>query len=390
MAKRRFLYTSFESFGPLLTTDVLKRAPKLVKMLLQNLDAYVANRFDDLRLRQVLGYPAVFLGSSPFDTPSMYHLMSHLDLADGVLYPMGGFTTLIERIHAVAEQHGVTIRTSAPSAASSSTRRRARARRRARVGRGRRRRHRRLGRRPPPHRDPAAARALPVVPRAVLERPQPGPERPAHVPRREGRAAEPRAPHAALRGRLARELRGDLRRELAPARPGIAVHLQAERSRPLGRARGPRERLRARSGPAAPELRPRDVDGDGDTPLEVYADRIIAQIADWAKIPDLADRIVVRRTYGPGNFNDDLNAWRGTALGPAHILSQSAFFRAGNVSKKVKGLYYAGGSTIPGIGLPMCLISAEILVKRLRGDTSTEALPEPLEPTVRSGAPAAA
>jgi hypothetical protein len=27
----------------------------------------------------------------------------------------------------------------------------------------------------------------------------------------------------------------------------------------------------------------------------------------------------------------------------------------------------------------MCLISAEVLVKRLRGDTSTAALPEPLE-----------
>ena len=30
----------------------------------------------------------------------------------------------------------------------------------------------------------------------------------------------------------------------------------------------------------------------------------------------------------------------------------------------------------------MCLISAEILIKRLRGDVSTEALPEPLTPTV--------
>ena len=48
----------------------------------------------------------------------------------------------------------------------------------------------------------------------------------------------------------------------------------------------------------------------------------------------------------------------------------------------MRGLYYAGYSTIPGIGLPMCLISAEVLVKRLRGDTSTEPLPEPLEPTV--------
>ena len=52
------------------------------------------------------------------------------------------------------------------------------------------------------------------------------------------------------------------------------------------------------------------------------------------------------------------------------------------MSKKVDGLFYAGGTSIPGIGLPMCLISAEILVKRLRGDTTTEPLPEPLFPAV--------
>jgi hypothetical protein len=32
------------------------------------------------------------------------------------------------------------------------------------------------------------------------------------------------------------------------------------------------------------------------------------------------------------------------------------------------------------VGLPMCLISAELLVKRLRGDVSTKPLREPLAP----------
>ena len=44
----------------------------------------------------------------------------------------------------------------------------------------------------------------------------------------------------------------------------------------------------------------------------------------------------------------------------------------------MKNLYYVGSSTIPGIGLPMCLISAEVLVKRLRGDTTAGPLPVPL------------
>ncbi len=44
----------------------------------------------------------------------------------------------------------------------------------------------------------------------------------------------------------------------------------------------------------------------------------------------------------------------------------------------MKNLYYAGSSTIPGIGLPMCLISAELVLKRVRGDVSAGPLAESL------------
>ena len=84
---------------------------------------------------------------------------------------------------------------------------------------------------------------------------------------------------------------------------------------------------------------------------------------------------------GPGDFAADLNAWSGGALGPAHTLRQSAFLRARNASRRVDGLLYAGSSTIPGIGLPMCLISAELVLKRLRGDRSAGPSPEPLAGT---------
>src|SRR5690606_31688785 len=100
-------------------------------------------------------------------------------------------------------------------------------------------------------------------------------------------------------------------------------------------------------------------------------DAAIDQLARWAKVPDLRDRIVVRRTVGPADFVSSYNSWSGGALGPAHTWKQSAFLRGTNASKKVDGLLYAGGTTIPGIGLPMCLISAEIAVKRLRSDRST-------------------
>ncbi|MFZ8321296.1 dehydrosqualene desaturase, partial [Staphylococcus aureus] len=79
-------------------------------------------------------------------------------------------------------------------------------------------------------------------------------------------------------------------------------------------------------------------------------------------------RIVVRKTIAPEDFATDLHAWHGNSLGLAHTLGQSAIFRPKNRSRKVSNLYYAGTSVLPGIGLPMCLISAELVVKRMAGD----------------------
>jgi phytoene desaturase len=128
--------------------------------------------------------------------------------------------------------------------------------------------------------------------------------------------------------------------------------------------------------PADPALGHGGVDGSGDPHVEAAADRVIAQIAEWCGIPDLAGRVIVRRTVAPGDFADDFGAWRGNALGLAHTLGQSAVFRPRNASRKVSGLAYVGASTLPGIGVPMCLISAELVIKRLRGDRSPGPLAE--------------
>jgi phytoene desaturase len=113
LAKKRFLYTTFDSLIPLLTKDVVTELPRFAKLFGTDLDTAAGTVVSDTRLRQVLGYPAVFLGSSPYTTPSMYHLMSHLDLEDGVFYPRGGFARVIEAIAGVARDAGVRIVTGA-------------------------------------------------------------------------------------------------------------------------------------------------------------------------------------------------------------------------------------------------------------------------------------
>ncbi|OYW41703.1 hypothetical protein B7Z28_02270, partial [Candidatus Saccharibacteria bacterium 32-45-3] len=105
-----------------------------------------------------------------------------------------------------------------------------------------------------------------------------------------------------------------------------------------------------------------------DTAEEKLVDRVIGMLADMADAPDIAERIVSRKTHGPEYFKDMYNAWQSNAFGgESHLLFQSVVFRTSNKSRKVKNLYYVGAGTLPGIGLPMCLIGAQMTYKQIVG-----------------------
>ncbi|WP_371741308.1 phytoene desaturase family protein [Frigoribacterium sp. CFBP 8754] len=408
MAKQRFLYTSFESVSPLLRGDVVVRLPKLARLLLQDLDTFASKTVSEPRLKQILDYPAVFLGSSPFRTPSMYHLMSTLDLDDGVLYPQGGLTTVIERIAAVARDAGVTIVTGASVTRITTA----------------------------VEADPAPRRGRPRVPTARatgVEYTDAGGAEHALEADTVVSAADLHHTETRLLPRSLRTYDEKYWHGRDPGPSALLVYLGVEGELPelehhsLFFARDWHENFERIFGddkripeppslyvckpstidpstapegqtnlfvlvplPADPALGRGDVDGDGDPMVERLADQVIDQISRWAGVPDLASRVVLRRTRGPRDFVDDVNAWQGSMLGPAHTLDQSAMFRAGNTSEHVRNLFYVGGSSRPGIGLPMCLISAEVLLKNMRGDTSTEPLPEPAAEAGAPAAPAAA
>ncbi len=67
---------------------------------------------------------------------------------------------------------------------------------------------------------------------------------------------------------------------------------------------------------------------------------------------------------------------RGSALGLAHTMNQTAILRPNNKSKRLKDLFDVGANTNPGIGMPICLISAELAYKRIVGDKSASHLEE--------------
>ncbi|WP_254431226.1 phytoene desaturase family protein [Agromyces sp. Marseille-P2726] len=383
IARRRFLYTNFDDPWAFLSPEVLRGAGRLARLLATPLDRFAGQSVADRRLQQVLGYPAVFLGSSPDAAPAMYHLMSHMDLEQGVLYPRGGFTTLIERIAAVAERAGVELLTDASVEAIEVTDGRSPAVTGVR------------------YRDPNGELHQVAAQRVVSAADLYHTETrllPAHAQTYpeswwERRTSGPGAVLAMLGVRsqvrgLAHhtlfftedwsanfdQIFGDDPRIPDPASFYVCMPSASD---PTVAPAGDTNLFILIPVPADPSIGRGGVDGTGDRLVEDAADRAIARIADATGTPDLARRIVVRRTIGPADFAEELNSWQGGALGPAHTLRQSAFLRGTNRSRRVRGLLYAGGSSVPGIGLPMCLISAENVLKRVRGDRSAGPLPEP-------------
>lgn len=400
MAERFFLYNPFTKLQSLIQPEILRGLPELARLLLTPLETFVSQRFQHPVLRQVLGYPAVFLGTDPANAPAMYHLMSALDLGDGVQYPMGGFRQLVERLEALAVDAGVRIQTGA-EVLQITTREAARPGGKGHLGGlGRRRRlpgtakREVTGVRWREKHDPGDRQHFSVAdvvvsgadlhhtettllaaedqsyPGTWWQRRTSGPGAVLVMLGVKGRL--PELPHHSLF--FTKDWQANFA-SIFGDQPGIPDPASIYVCKPS--ATDPDVAPRDHENlfvlipiPADPAIGSGGPDGTGDSLIEKTADAAIDQIAEWANVPDLRGRIVVRQTIGPGDFSRDYNSWNGGMLGPAHTLRQSAMFRAQNASKRVRGLFYAGATTAPGVGVPMCLISAELVLKRIRGDHS--------------------
>ncbi len=97
---------------------------------------------------------------------------------------------------------------------------------------------------------------------------------------------------------------------------------------------------------------------------KILQEKVFARLAEISSFDRSKVRAMKQRT--PRDWQSELGLHQGAAFGISHDLFQSAFFRPKNQSKTQKNLYYVGASTAPGNGLPMVLISAELLERRLK------------------------
>jgi len=353
---RRFLYTNFTDPKDLVNKEVLAATGRMAKLLLTPIHSRVKRFVTAKPLQQILEYPMVFLGTSPFKAPAMYSLMSALDFNEGVFYPKKGMYSIIELLVSIGKELGVRYHTNADVTKIT-------------------------------HENGVATGIIVnkttitadiVISNADLHHTETNLLTPSARSYPESFWQKKESGISALlmyigvKGKLPQLEHHNLFfvDRWKDNFTDIYDHKKIPESASI---------YVSRTTATDPTTAPKGHENIFvlvPLPTDVHitkvgqkklTDRFIQQIADSIGEPNLAKRIVTLETFGPNDFKETFHSWEGTALGMSHLLTQSAMWRIPNKSKALKNLYYVGAGTVPGIGLPMCLISAELVYKRVVG-----------------------
>lgn len=350
-----FLYSNFER--PLRL--VMKHAWLLASTTTRSLDSLVSGYFKDDRIKKILEYQAVFLGNSPYELPAIYSLMSKLDFESGVFYPSRGMPSLIHDLidllpagkiqyhyNTPVEQILVNEKGEAEGVTLS---------------------------------DGTVVDANIVISNADLHFTETRLLKPQHrsFPEKywSKRQSSPGGLVISLgvKGELPELTHHSLlfvekwkenfeaiyKTKTIPETASLYI-CNPSKSDPSLAPEGHENLFILAPIPSGVSLE--------DAELDTVVDRYIGQTAQMIGVPDLHERIVTKNIFTPSDFEKQYNAWDFNAFGgESHLLFQSAPLRTRNKSKKVKNLYYVGAGTYPGVGLPMCLISAQQTYKRIEG-----------------------
>jgi 1-hydroxy-2-isopentenylcarotenoid 3,4-desaturase len=353
VAMREVVYRDFTRLSDFFSRRMLKEGRKL--SVFTNLDRYVRTYFESDRARKVLEYSMVFLGGAPYNTPALYNIMSHVDLVMGVWYPMGGIAAVVASMQRLAEAAGARFLFDRPV--------------RRIVVQG----DRAAG----VETDAGLIAADVVVADADYH----------HV---ETALLEPRLRQYSDRYWATRVIAPSafvLYLGLDQPVAGLAHHTlflhhdwMDHFNKIFQHPGWPDEpsiyvcaTSKTDPGVAPPGtenvfvLVPVAAGLDDTEERRARFETMILDDLEQQLGETIRDHIVVRRSFAHRDFAERYNAYRGTAVGLAHTMRQTAMFRPRHKSKAVAGLYFTGHYTHPGIGVPMTLISGELVAEEIGG-----------------------
>lgn len=359
---RSFLYKNYDSVLDFINADTIKHGARL--NIFKKMQPYVEKYFKTTEMQKIMQYTLVFLGSSPYNTPAIYSVMTHVDFRGGVFFPKGGMWSLVDALGKVCTKFGVKFRINSS------------------------------------------------VKKILVEN---GKATGVELENGETIKADIVVSNADMHFTETKMLEPENqtynekywdKKVVTPS--GFIMYLGVDGKLPMldhhnfifapDWQKGFSEIFNDPKIPTDPSiyisnvnktdpsLAPENkenlfilvplaagVDFTEEQKVE-FGDKMIQLMSKEFGVPDLAERIEYKKYFMPQDFKDRYNSYRGAALGLAHTIMQTGYFRPNNYSKKVKNLYYVGHFTNPGTGVPMCMISGELVYKRIIGDKSGKAL----------------
>ncbi len=323
-----------------------KALPLVLKhKMLGNLAAGIARYVKDPKLRMLFSFQTMYLGLSPYDAPWVYAVLTYMEYGEGIWYPKGGVVEICRAVGRLAEAKGVDIRLNTPvkkiegktvilESGEILTA------------------------------DTVICNAdLPYAERALTNA-KPKPKRryscSSYMMYMDYVGSLPKLLHhnVFFGGNFTQNLEQIFHQNQLPTDPAFYAAISA-RSETVMAPEG-HENLYILV--PCPNLDRPWADVDGVALQQLVMTRLRKEIGFDA------EKVVTMKTYSPQDWSNDLNLDRGAAFGLSHDFWQSAYFRPSNRSRENPDLYYVGASTQPGNGLPMVLLSAELVVKRLEHD----------------------
>lgn len=356
-----FLLAPFRGWREFLTPRLLRDAPALDP--LHTLDQAVRRHIRSPYLRQVFNRYATYNGSSPYRAPATFAIIPYIEFATGGWYLQGGMYALAQALQRLAETLGVIIETGAEVVEVSVHGGRVRGVRLA------------DGRERPAERVIINADALHGLRHLIA------PEHRRRWSNARIDRQEPSCSGFVLLLGIDREypllahhtlfFSGDYPAEFRALEMGVpapepTIYVAATcRSDP---AHAPPGGMNLFVLVNAPPLSQRV---DWEREAGGYRD-LIVRLLERRGLTDLRHHIRFEHLITPLDFAEQTRSWRGALYGAASNTPLAAFLRPPLVAPDVRGLYFTGGATHPGGGIPLVLLSGRAvatLIARESGAT---------------------